>query len=90
MVKKRTRLEVIKDLLLVLRNEHKVKITHLIYKSNLSSGSIRPYIDDLVKNGLIEEVDNSGKKYYQITQKGNKFLEDFNRIMVFSESYGLE
>ena len=36
-----------------------------------------------------QEISNSGKKYYQITQKGNKFLEDFNKIMVFSESYGL-
>lgn len=90
MVRKRTKLEVIKDILIVLRNEHKVKITHLIYKSNLSSGSIKFYIDELMKNNLVEEVDNSGKKYYQITQKGNKFLEDFNKIMVFSESYGLE
>ena len=89
MVKKRTKLEVIRDLLMVLRNEHRVKITHLIYKSNLSSGSIKSYIDELMKNNLIEEINNSGKKYYQITQKGNKFLEDFNKIMVFSESYGL-
>jgi len=90
MVKKRTRLEVIKDLLMVLRNDRKVKITHLIYKSNLSSGSIKLYIDELMKNGLIEEVNDSGKKCYQITTKGNKFLEDFRKIMVFSESYGLE
>ena len=90
MVKKRTKLEVIKDILIVLRSEHKVKITHLIYKSNLSSGSIKSYINNLIKNGLMDEVNNSGKKYYQITQKGNKFLEDFNKIMVFSESYGLE
>lgn len=89
-MKKRTKLEVIKDILMVLRNERKVKITHLIYKSNLSSGSIKSYIIDLLKNNLVEEVDNSGKRYYQITQKGNTFLEDFNKIMVFSESYGLE
>lgn len=90
MVKKRTRLEVIKDLLVVLRNDRNVKITHLIYKSNLSSGSIKSYVDELIKNNLIEEINNSGKKHYQITQKGNKFLEDFNKIMIFSESYGLE
>ena len=89
MVKKRTRLDVIKDILVVLRNGHKVKITHLIYKSNLSSGSIKDYLKELVENGLVSEVKNSERVYYQITSKGNQFLEDFDKIMIFSEAYGL-
>lgn len=88
-MKKRTKLEVIKDLLIVLKDTEKTKITRLIYKANLSNNSIKPYIEELVKNGLMDSHQESGKKIFKITQKGFKFLEEYNKIKVFSESYGL-
>lgn len=89
-MKKRTKLEVIKDMLLILRENKKVKITHLIYKANLSNNSIKPYIEDLLKNQLIEEFKDQNKKFFRITNKGYDFLEEFNKMKIFSESYGLE
>lgn len=88
-MKKRTKLEVIKDLLLILRENKKVKITHLIYKANLSNNSIKPYLEDLQKNKLIDQLDEKGRKLFIITKKGYEFLEEFNKIKIFSESYGL-
>ncbi len=87
--KKRTRLEVIHDILEVLRNGRNVKITHLIYKANLSSNTIKLYLNDLLKNSLIEEVVVEDKKFFRIREKGYEFLEEFGKIKVFAESYGL-
>lgn len=88
-MKKRTRLEVIKDLLEVLQRNKQVKITHLIYKANLSNNSIKPYIEYLLKNNLAEQMIIDEKRVFKINPKGNEFLTEFNKIKIFSESYGL-
>ncbi len=89
MNKKRTKLEVVKDILETLRKGKEVKITHLIYRANLSNNSIKPYIDHLLKNNLIELVKEKDKLFFVISQKGLGFLQEFDRIRTFSESYGL-
>ena len=86
---KRTRLEVIRDILDVLQKNRKVKITHLIYKANLSNNSIKPYLEDLFKNNLIEQYLEEEVRLFKITNKGLEFLQEFNKIKIFSESYGL-
>ena len=88
-MKKRTRLEVIRDILNILRENKQSKITHLIYKSNLSNNSIKPYLNDLLGNKMIEEAVEDEKRVFKITKKGNEFLEEFNKIKIFSESFGL-
>ena len=86
---KRTKLEIIRDLLDTLQKNRKVKITHLIYKANLSNNSIKPYIEDLLKNSLIEQFFDCEQRFFRITPKGNEFLMEFNKIKVFSDSFGL-
>jgi predicted transcriptional regulator len=86
---KRTRLEVIRDILELLRNKKDIRITHLIYKSNLSNNSIKPYILDLLEKELIRETNNGKNKFFNISPKGLEFLEEFHKIKIFSESYGL-
>lgn len=73
----------------MLKNNGKVKITHLIYKANLSNNSIKPYLDGMIKNKLMQEVFEDDKKFYAITARGLKFLEEFYKIKIFSESFGL-
>ena len=89
MNQKRTKLEVTRDILEVLQKNRQVKITHLIYKSNLSNNSIKSYLENLLKNNLIEQIFNGDKKFFKITSRGLEFLQEFNRIKLFSESYGL-
>ena len=88
-MKKRTRLEVLKDLLEVLQKNKQVKITHLIYKANLSNNSIKPYLEYLLKNNMLEQIIVDEKRMFKITLKGNEFLQEFNKIKIFSDSYGL-
>lgn len=89
MNKKRTRLEVLKDILEILQRSRQVKITHLIYKANLSNNSIKPYIEYLLNNRFVEETYSDDKKFFVITSKGRDFLVEFNKIKIFSDSYGL-
>jgi predicted transcriptional regulator len=89
MTKKRTKLEVIKDLLEVLKKGKQAKITHLIYKANLSNNSIKPYLEELINNKLIETNEVNGKKFFTMTKKGEEFLQEYNKIKILSESYGL-
>ena len=86
---KRTKLEIIRDLLDLLQKNRKARITHLIYKGNLSNNSIKPYMEYLLKNKMIEEVMLEDKRFFKITSKGNEFLIEFSKIKIFSESFGL-
>ncbi|MDD5193962.1 MAG: winged helix-turn-helix domain-containing protein [Candidatus Nanoarchaeia archaeon] len=86
---KRTRLEVIRDILDVLQKNRNVKITHVIYKANLSNNSIKPYLENLLKNKMIEHITTDGQKFFKITEKGMEFLQEFNKIKIFSDSFGL-
>jgi len=86
---KRTKLEIIRDLLDTLQKNRKVKITHLIYKANLSNNSIKPYLEELLRNGLMEQFFEDEQRLFKITSKGNEFLMEYSKINVFSESFGL-
>lgn len=90
MGRKRTKIEVIQSILEVLKNNRKVKITHLIYKANLSNNSIKPYMNELINNGLVVEEPEKNKKYFKITNKGMEFLNEYGKIRVFADSYGLD
>jgi len=89
MKNKRTKLEIIRDLLDTLQKNRKVKITHLIYKANLSNNSIKPYLEELLKNKLMEQFFEDEQRFFKITPKGNEFLMEYGKIKVFSESFGL-
>jgi predicted transcriptional regulator len=88
-MKKRTRLEIIRDILELLRSKRDVRITHLIYKSNLSNNSIKPYISELIEKGFIVMENGENNKCFNISKKGLEFLEEFNKIKIFSDAYGL-
>ena len=49
MAKKRERLDVIKDILRVTRDNRQIKPTRLLYASNLSPQMFKEYVDELLK-----------------------------------------
>ena len=92
MNKKRTRLEVIRDILLVIKDRNgKIKPTHILYKSNLSHQMMEEYLGELIQKGFItEQTMKDGKsKTYAITKKGMTYLEKYRSIIEFTESFGL-
>lgn len=89
MVKKRTKIEIIRDVLEVLKKNKQVKITHIIYKSNLTNNSVKPILENLLENQLVQKTTEKEKTFFSITKKGEEFLEEFSKIKVFSDAYGI-
>jgi predicted transcriptional regulator len=98
MNKKRTRLEVIKDILEVIKSRNgKIKPTHILYKSNLSYAMMESYLAELKEKGFIIELDAGGRrgrngnfKSYKITDKGLEYLNKYSLVANFTESFGLD
>lgn len=90
MSKKRDRLEIIKDILELLRDKNgDVKPTHILYKSNLSSQMLKEYLSDLLDKEFINSKKAKGRTTYTLTDKGYNFLKDYEIIKSFTDSYGL-
>lgn len=90
MVKKRERLEVIKDILNSIRENKNIKPTRLLYASNLSPQMFKEYINELIEKKFISlNVDEEDKKTFSLTKKGNEFLEEYRIIERFVENFGL-
>ena len=90
MEKKRTRLEIIHDILSVIRAKSgRIKPTHILYKSNLSYSMMEQYLEDLISKSLIREVRLKKGKTYEITDKGVAYLSQYSAIKDFTESFGL-
>lgn len=90
MSKKRNRLEIIKDILEVIKNKSgKVKPTHILYKSNLSHQMMEQYINELKQKDMILEGKMGNGKTYAITNKGIDYLSKYRMISEFTKSFGL-
>lgn len=77
-MKNRSRYEVIAAILSsCIKMETRTKI---MYKAMLSNDQCKLYIQFLLKCGLINEVLNGEKRYYTITEGGNKFLVNFEKL----------
>jgi len=88
--KKRNRLEVIRDILTVIKQKSgTVKPTHILYKSNLSYAMMEEYLGELIEKEFIVEEMRAGHKKYSITEKGIQYLNKYRLITEFSESFGL-
>jgi len=70
--KYRHRLEIIRDILLVVSDNDSVRKTHIMYGANLGYKILVRYLDELLNLGLIECDE---KPYYFLKQKGERFLK---------------
>ncbi|KYK24484.1 hypothetical protein AYK26_06595 [Euryarchaeota archaeon SM23-78] len=90
MQRKRSRLDIIYDMLQTISNKGgRIKPTHLMYKANLSHTQMKLYLDELMQKSLVEEEETSGRKMLIITQKGYSFIQQFNQMREFEKTFGL-
>jgi len=90
MAEKRNKIKIIHDILVAIQQKGgKIKPTHLLYKSNLSYQRMNEYIKELKQKEFVEELEEKEKKFFTITDKGDMFLQEYNKIVNFTESFGL-
>jgi predicted transcriptional regulator len=90
MERKRTKLEIIRDILSVIQAKSgKIKPTHILYKSNLSHSMMDLYLKELIQKEFIKEIKLKKSRSYEITSKGLDYLNQYSLIKDFTESFGL-
>jgi len=89
MVKKRERLEIIRDILIIVNKKREIGPTRLLHLSNLSPQMFKEYVVSLEEKGFIRKEILKNKKKFTITGKGLQFLEDYRVIEKFVDSFGL-
>ncbi len=96
MSSRRSRLELVFDVLLAIQNKGGViKPTHLMYKSNLSHKLLNSYLEELIQKELVVIEEEPVKKrrrpskVVRITEKGLSFLAEFRRMREFTDAFGL-
>ena len=83
---RRSKLEIYVDILRVLARHGPLKLTHIMYKSNVNCTLLKQFLDSLAKQNLIEEQIISKRKtkkiVYAITERGRTALNYFKEITV--------
>ena len=87
---KRGKLEIIKDILKIIQDNHNsIKPTPLLRKSNISSARFEEYFNELLDKKFIKEFNHKGEKFISLAEKGFKFLEKYKTIVSFIEEFEL-
>ncbi len=90
MAKKRERLEVIYDILRVIRdNRNSIKPTRLLQLSNLSPQMFKDYLAEMIDKKFVIEIEEQNYKKYSLDIKGFNFLEEYKIIVKFIDDFGL-
>jgi predicted transcriptional regulator len=78
---RRSKLEIYIDILDVLAFKGPLKLTHIMYKSNVNCKVLKDQLDFLMKNSLVEErYVKREHVVYAITQRGTTVLKAFREI----------
>jgi len=88
----RNSLRIVVDILTIAKNsdtEKGVGITTLLRKGNISYSRLSRLLKDLVKCGLIEELNAERGVRYRISDQGRQFLIAYSRFEEFAQSFGL-
>lgn len=90
MQKKRSRLDIVADMLTVIRQKNgEIKPTHLMYRSNLAHGQMQSYLEELVQKQFIRRLHRSDREYIAITDTGLAFLRKVEEMREFEKGFAL-
>ncbi len=87
---KRSKLDIVYDMLRAIEEKGgKIIPTHLLYKSNLSHQRMKLYLDELKQRNLLVETHTKDKTYFELTDEGRKFVQNFKQMKEFTQAFGL-
>jgi predicted transcriptional regulator len=82
------------DILRVLEDGGQLRLTHIMYETNVNCGILKGYLDFLMKQGLVEtRAVGRQRMTYSITQRGITVLSSFKELKqvlpIVDENYNL-
>ncbi len=78
---RRSKLEIYLDILDILSIKGPLKLTHIMYKSNVNCSVLKEQLDFLIKNNLVEErLLAKERVVYAISQRGLNVLKAFREV----------
>ncbi len=87
---KRSKLDIVYDMLRAIEEKGgKIIPTHLLYKSNLSHQRMKLYLEELKQRNLLVETHTKDKTYFELTDEGRKFVQNFKQMKEFTQAFGL-
>ncbi len=89
-------MQIIYDLLnAIIEKKGRIKVTHLLYKGNLSHERLKLYLEELEEKGFIQKMTDDSKRkgtsktFFTITDKGVNFLNEIHKVQELTEAFGL-
>ena len=90
MIERRTRAEILFDILRIVQQEEgKAKTTRILYGANLSYARLKKHLDYLIQNQFIEKNQKNDSTFFTLTNKGLSFVQEFRKIKRFSDAFGI-
>jgi len=87
---KRSKIDIVYDMLKAIEEKGgKIIPTHLLYKSNLSHQRMKLYLEELKQKNLLVEMHQKGKTFFELTDAGRKFIQDYRKMKEFTQAFGL-
>ncbi|MGB9728842.1 MAG: DUF4364 family protein [Thermoprotei archaeon] len=86
----RSRVGIIRDILKTINEEGKASITRIMYGSRMPYDRLTTVLDYLIKKELVKKIEDDEKKYYILTEKGMKLLDEIERLQKILDKLGLE
>ncbi|MBI5389213.1 hypothetical protein HZB01_02425 [Candidatus Woesearchaeota archaeon] len=90
MGKKRSRIDIIVDILQSIQEKEKgIKPTHIMYRANLAHQQMKLYLEELVEKNFITKIERGNTEYWHISTTGNQFLQKVREMKEFEKTFGL-
>ena len=85
--KYRSQLRIYVDIMRVIRREgQRAKRTRILSAANLSYARVVRYLEEMKALDVVKETERA----YRLTQKGVEFMNDFEKLEEFTESFGFK
>ena len=93
MTEHRTQIKIVGEILDTATHEideqEGTTITHIIRKANISHGRLSTILNNLVSQGLLEQINSKRSYRYKISPSGREFLAAYKTFREFSVDFGL-